>query len=204
MRLPVGSRCPYCTQIVPEPDSLPVLAYAGGGVSPEAGVGAPLEADTHAAPARHIARAESTDREAVVGIRAAAYSALAPIADGTPSLFDAQPSPSAPSATGATPGPGGFFAARLTDPITSLEAALSVERGKAREDYARVLDLLAAHGPLSDFDLARMTGTKQTSIGKRRGELRDAGLVVEHDRAGVSDTGSPCLRWALAAKEEAA
>lgn len=192
--------CPYCKEIVPA--VVPLLAYAGGGVAPE--TRSRHEVLPRMAPAREFVGAESADREAAVGIRAASCSALTPDTDGQPSLFDAQPSPSAPSATGATPGPGGFFAARLTDPVTSLDAALSVERGKAREDYARVLDLLAQHGPLSDFDLARLTGIKQTSIGKRRGELRDAGLVQEFDRLGVSDTGSACLRWALTAKENAA
>ena len=65
---------------------------------------------------------------------------------------------------------------------------------KARERDAR---LLAEHGPLSDFDLARLTGRTQTSLGVRRGELVRVGLVERHDRAGVSNTGSPCIRWRL-------
>jgi len=86
--------------------------------------------------------------------------------------------------------------ARHTDPDTSHEAA---ERASAHAegDRRRVLALLAEHGPLTDFDLARLTGRKQTSVGVRRGELRDAGLVEQHDRSGVSDTGSPCIRWTL-------
>lgn len=82
--------------------------------------------------------------------------------------------------------------ARTTDPDTSHAAALAVRRDR----YAEVLAVLAC-GPASDFDLARATGIKQTSIGKRRGELRDWGLVAEHDQLGVSDTGSPCIRWTL-------
>lgn len=82
--------------------------------------------------------------------------------------------------------------ARNTDPDTSHSAALAARRDR----YAEVLAVLAC-GPASDFDLARATGIKQTSIGKRRGELRDWGLVAEHDQLGVSDTGSPCIRWTL-------
>lgn len=86
--------------------------------------------------------------------------------------------------------------ARRTDPDTSHEAAARAS-AHAEGDRRRVLALLAEHGPLSDFDLARLTGRKQTSVGVRRGELRDAGLVEQYDRTGVSDTGSPCIRWAL-------
>jgi len=94
--------------------------------------------------------------------------------------------------------------ARLTDPDTAHDAAASITPGKQRDSHALVLALLAEHGPLSDFDLARMATArrghmvKQTSLGVRRKELVTAGLVVERDRAGVSDTGSPCIRWALA------
>lgn len=91
---------------------------------------------------------------------------------------------------------------RATDPDTSTMAAV-IAIGHARTDYDRVLELLNEHGPLSDFALARHTGRKQTSIGKRRGELVELGYV---ERArdtngcwaqGVSDTGSPCALWQI-------
>lgn len=84
--------------------------------------------------------------------------------------------------------------ARATDPDTSHEASAGAQR---RRGHRLVLQLLADHGPLSDFDLAQLSGFKQTSIGKRRGELRDLGLVERHDRNAVSDTGAPCIRWRL-------
>ena len=66
-----------------------------------------------------------------------------------------------------------------------------------------VLAALADYGPMTDFDLAaRLTRhlgrtVKQVSCGKRRGELRDMGLVVDTGRRGRSDTDSPCIVWAL-------
>lgn len=88
-------------------------------------------------------------------------------------------------------------ASRAGAEITSVMAAQSVELHQ-REQHELVLALLAEHGPLSDFDLARLTGIKQTSIGARRAELKTAGLVEAFDRGGVSDTGSVCVRWTLA------
>jgi len=89
--------------------------------------------------------------------------------------------------------------ARNTDPDTSHAAAKTITPDRQRAAHTLILELLAAHGPLSDFRLAFLMGSKQTSAGVRRGELRDAGLVEAHDRAGVSDTGSACIRWALTA-----
>jgi len=86
--------------------------------------------------------------------------------------------------------------ARHTDPATSHGAAERAT-GHAQADRQRVLALLAERGPLTDFQLADLTGRKQTSIGVRRGELVKAGLVREHDRGGISDTGTPCIRWTV-------
>lgn len=92
--------------------------------------------------------------------------------------------------------PATLFDTRPDDPITSHMAAASVTLDMRADRYRAVLAILA-EGPASDFDLAARTGLKQTSIGKRRGELRDAGLVRKLDDLGVSDTGSACIRWAL-------
>lgn len=45
--------------------------------------------------------------------------------------------------------------ARNTDPTTSVEAAESITDLHRRADHDMVLHLLALHGPLTDFDLAR-------------------------------------------------
>lgn len=81
-------------------------------------------------------------------------------------------------------------AARRTDPETSHQAA--------RKDNNRGLALLALvdHGPMHDFELAKVTGKAQTSIGVRRKELVSLGLV---ERAPVkprpNEHGSPCIVW---------
>jgi hypothetical protein len=116
-----------------------------------------------------------------------------------PSLFDLFDAPE-PYPVRYAPVP----VARITDAETAHMAAASITERAQHDAHAKVLALLAEHGPLSDFDLARLTGRKQTSVGVRRGELVTIGLVVAHDRAGVSDTGSPCTRWALTAQEVAA
>lgn len=87
---------------------------------------------------------------------------------------------------------------RATDPDTSRTAARSA---RVRDGQRKVLDALAVAGGagLTDFELADRTGVKQTSIGKRRGELRDAGLVVDSGRRRPSDTGRPAIVWTLKA-----
>lgn len=95
-------------------------------------------------------------------------------------------------------------AARITDPVTSHEAAAIAHRG-ASHGRRLVLAALALR-PMTDFELAAHTGWQQTSIGKRRGECVTAGLVeVLTDDKGnkvkrPSPSGSPALVWALTEK----
>lgn len=92
---------------------------------------------------------------------------------------------------------------RSTDPDTS-EGAAVVAIHTAATDRERVRTLLAEHPEgLSDFELGELTGRKSTSIGKRRGELRDLGLAERaRDANGcweqrLSDTNTPCAVWRL-------
>lgn len=93
-------------------------------------------------------------------------------------------------------------AARNTDPITSHQAARAQTPAKVRSEHRLVLELLRWE-PLTDFDLAERASqtlqrkVKSVSIGKRRGELRDLGLVADSGLKGRSDTGSAAIRWAL-------
>lgn len=90
--------------------------------------------------------------------------------------------------------------ARRTDPETSVASA---ERASFSASKGRMLALrtLVELGPLTDFQLAEATGKAQTSIGVRRKELRDAGLVeVLCDSTGKKETrpspsGSASLVW---------
>jgi predicted transcriptional regulator len=92
--------------------------------------------------------------------------------------------------------------ARDSDPETSHEAAEDA-KFKASKHRLLALTTLRRFGPLTDFELASRTGIQQTSIGKRRKECQDAGLV-----AGLVDangqkvkrpapSGSSALVWTL-------
>jgi hypothetical protein len=90
-------------------------------------------------------------------------------------------------------GPG----ARLTDPETSHLAA---DRSKAltAADRRMVLMVHANHPlGLTDFELADITGRQQTSVGKRRGELRDLGLIAETTERHPAPSGSPAIVWKI-------
>ena len=70
-------------------------------------------------------------------------------------------------------------AARHTDPDTSHGAAVIAIHHAAGNRRIALAELAQAGAEgLTDFELAARTGIAQTSIGKRRGELRDAGLVT--------------------------
>lgn len=92
--------------------------------------------------------------------------------------------------------------ARNTDPETSHEAA---EDASFKASKHRILALKTLHrfGPLTDFELASRTGLQQTSIGKRRKECQDAGLVAnlftpEGAKAKrPAPSGSNALVWTL-------
>jgi hypothetical protein len=98
--------------------------------------------------------------------------------------------------------------ARATDPETSHLAAAEAIGRKAHHQRLTLAALLAADDGLTDFELAAITGVQQTSIGKRRGELRDAGLVrqlTNEDGITVrrpSPSNSPSIVWTLTAAGE--
>ncbi len=110
----------------------------------------------------------------------------------------------APLGYAPAPGPPSLFGARSTDPDTAHEAAAAVTDVQRRNVYRAVLEALVEHGPSTDHDLARYVTGKlghpigQTSAGKRRGELRDAGFVCDSGHKGiVRETGAKAIRWAL-------
>jgi len=85
--------------------------------------------------------------------------------------------------------------ARLTDPETSWAAAADALQN-ADTNRAIALRALRAHPDgLTDFELADMTGIAQTSIGKRRGELRDQGLVEYAGIKRPAPSGSMSRVW---------
>jgi hypothetical protein len=66
--------------------------------------------------------------------------------------------------------------ARYSDPETSHEAA-GAAAFKASDHRIKAMTTLLQYGPMTDFELAAMTGIQQTSIGKRRKDCQDAGFI---------------------------
>lgn len=87
-------------------------------------------------------------------------------------------------------GPG----ARRSDPETSHAAA---NQFRPREAHTNVLAALREFGNATDFELAARLGLQQTSVGKRRGELRDAGLVEDSGKRRCSPSGSSAIVWKI-------
>lgn len=87
--------------------------------------------------------------------------------------------------------------ARNTDPDTSHAAAVSQTPAKLSAGRLLALRTLAEHGPLTDFELAEITGRQQTSVGKRRCELVRAGLAADTGQRRLFPSGSPAIVWAL-------
>jgi hypothetical protein len=86
-------------------------------------------------------------------------------------------------------------AARLTDPETSWEAgSANIElRGNLRIE---VLDVLLRNPDgLTDWELAEIVHRHQPTVGKRRGELADLGLVEFAGTFRLSPLGSRCRVW---------
>ena len=87
---------------------------------------------------------------------------------------------------------------RNSDPHTCEAAANDAAK---RASYSRRLALQILRGNpagLTDFELAELSGFQQTSIGKRRGELRDAGLVVDSGERRRAPSGSMAIVWRAA------
>lgn len=96
--------------------------------------------------------------------------------------------------------------ARMTDPDTSHEAAKDATF-KASKHRKLALFALYDHGPMTDYELAAVTGLQQNSIGKRRGDCARAGLVRRlviggEDQKRPAPSGSMSLVWTLTPRGE--
>lgn len=88
---------------------------------------------------------------------------------------------------------------RKTDPVTSHLAAY--EHPKFRQTLrSRVLVALQNAGwhGLTDDELAMVLHHSLNSVNKRRGELRDQGLVVDSGRRRKTASGSLAIVWVVA------
>lgn len=87
--------------------------------------------------------------------------------------------------------------ARKGDPATSHQAAADAARN-AGNNRAAVLRAHARNAAgLTDYELADLTGLQQNSAGKRRGELRDAGLIEQTDQRRPAPSGSLAIVWRI-------
>ena len=206
MNIALGDRCPWCLKIVAE---LAQLATAAG------------KAEAHASPvalpAAHIAvgkldvtRVDGTDRgqpiAALEGFPGSLFDSgvptapfAAPSVSPIPAALPAPETTISPVASGAP-----IKHARNTDPDTARDAALSVADAHKRRLYDHILALIFEHGPLTDWQLSRFLTVRigepviATSAGKRRGELRDMGLLYDTGFRGPTETGpKKAVRWGL-------
>jgi hypothetical protein len=90
-----------------------------------------------------------------------------------------------------------WAAARSTDPDTSHEAA-AASPGLRAADRRKVLLIHASYPMgLTDFELAALAARQQTSFGKRRGELRDAGYIVDSSLRRPAPSGASAIVWQI-------
>jgi predicted transcriptional regulator len=89
----------------------------------------------------------------------------------------------------------------VNDLVTSHEAAAKASI-KAPNHRIVALKAFVEHGPMTDFQLAEKTGLQQTSIGKRRKDCQDAGLIDfympngEKERRQTPSGSSACV-WQI-------
>lgn len=85
---------------------------------------------------------------------------------------------------------------RFFDPDTSVAAG----QPTLLRRHDRVLALLAhkrSPSGLTDFELGDRIARQQTSAGKRRGELRDAGLIADSKTRRPAPSGSSAIVWCI-------
>lgn len=193
-----GDKCAYCGSILtaaelskfdgqnldspPAYPSLPLIVAArSSGQATSGEVGGDARHATEPAP------------------RTIAVSAPTPATSPQPSL----PGRGTPCAEQRHGADTALSSARTADPDTAHGAALAAANTDHRAVYAAILAVVHEHGPLTDYHLslhvARRTGTPilRTSVGKRRGELRDMGLMCNSGHRAKTDTNTTAIRWAL-------
>jgi len=91
-----------------------------------------------------------------------------------------------------------FATARPENPQTSHDAG--AKQWNNQNDRAIVLEayFLGDNSVgMNDWELADKLGRQQNSVGKRRTELRDAGLIVDIGQRRVGHTKSKCIVWGI-------
>jgi len=86
---------------------------------------------------------------------------------------------------------------RTSDPDTSHRAAARAPSLRSRDRHAALVAHAWHPEGLTDFELGDLIGRQQTSAGKRRGELRDLGLVLDSGARRASPSGSSAIVWVI-------
>ncbi len=86
---------------------------------------------------------------------------------------------------------------RYHDPLTSKLAAREQTPEKLSAGRWLAMDALARFGPMTDHELAAVTGRVATSIGRRRTDLVQAGWAIATDDRRLSPSGTPSIVWRL-------
>lgn len=88
---------------------------------------------------------------------------------------------------------------RISDPETSWQAAYRDLHRRAG-DRIRALEVhFTRPNGLTDFELGDLMDRQQTSAGKRRGELRDIGLIEDGALRRAAPSGSLAIVWVITA-----
>jgi predicted transcriptional regulator len=86
---------------------------------------------------------------------------------------------------------------RNTDPETSHQAAARAPSVRANDRRAALIAHVENPAGITDFELAEIVGRQQTSAGKRRGELRDLGLIEDSGLRRAAPSGSSSIVWRI-------
>jgi hypothetical protein len=86
---------------------------------------------------------------------------------------------------------------RMSDPDTSHKAAKRAPIVRAADRRAALIAHRWHLEGLTDFELGDLINRQQTSAGKRRGELRDLGLICDSGERRASPSGSSAIVWTI-------
>lgn len=87
-----------------------------------------------------------------------------------------------------------LFACQRQSP-TSVAAAKSQTPERVATQRSRILELLAAAGPLTDEQIGERLGLSLNAVRPRRVKLVEDGLVVAVDENGRTRAGRAATRW---------
>jgi hypothetical protein len=88
---------------------------------------------------------------------------------------------------------------RHTDPDTSHAAARMYKRLRSADRQRALIIHSRRPGGLTDFELGAAMMRQQTSAGKRRGELRDMGLIEDSGLRRPAPSRASAIVWRITA-----